>query len=166
MARQRVPGRPAADLAVAAALISSLSGDAIAEETEMSEHLTQKLLNDIESPAPKTASWQRTIEKLRKKIEKTEDLYEKLMLQRIVRQISVTAYETAFSRQQSLNLDQLMFCYDVWIFTTPQNPYGYFIQMQNAMKKNDKDLALEYLKRLVDTGYKDINTIKNFLQII
>lgn len=138
---------------------------AIARESELSGELTQKFLKDVEKPASKTAIWQRTISKLSKKIEKTEDLFEKRMLQRVVRQISVTSYETAFSRQSTLSLEQLMFCYEVWIFTAPQNPYGYFIQMRNAMKKGDEDLALEYLSRLVDTGYSNLEALENFQDI-
>ena len=136
--------------------------EVLIKEQELADTYTQKLLEEIEKSKPNAQPWEKRISKILKQIEETLDHFEKRMFQRIIAQLAVTSYEAAYSRSDSLTLQQLMFCFDVWIYTAPERPYSYFVQMRNAMTIPDHKLTFNYLERLIASGYKDYRSIANF----
>ncbi|MDC7997451.1 hypothetical protein [Gilvibacter sediminis] len=134
-------------------------------EQELFANYTQQFFVDLQRKKPKTQAWKKRIDKVFRDMENSKNHFERQMLQRLLAQIGVTAYEAAFSQAASLNLEQLMFCYDLWIFVNPKNVYGYLIQMGNALKKSDQDLALDYLSQLLATGFDNYEALMNYQPI-
>ncbi len=81
------------------------------------------------------------------------------MLNRVLYIIFAKAIESVqFNGVQ--NIDQAIFCYDICIIIYPKYPLPYFKQIENFINKNNESIALDYLEKLLNSGYNDINSIK------
>jgi hypothetical protein len=128
------------------------------EEKTLTKVYSERFTSDFNKTNRNLKWWNSEITKLKRKIEKT-DTVEKKMLNRVLYIIFAKAIESVqFNGVQ--NIDQAIFCYDICIIIYPEYPLPYFKQIENFINKNNESIALDYLEKLLNSGYNDINSIK------
>jgi hypothetical protein len=119
----------------------------------------KRFTKDLEKGNAKLAWWTAEMRKLTGSLE-TEDFQKRAMMKRLLYKISAAAYETATISDTELTLDQRIFCFDIAILGTPNEPYLYLKQIEHYLLKNNQEIALDYLERLLNTGFKDYEYLK------
>ena len=127
-------------------------------ERYLTERYTKRFYNDLEQKNKNLKWWNSEITKLHKKIEKA-DSNEKKMLNRLLYKIFAMAIE-APKKGNYKNISEAIFCYDLCIFIYPKYSRPYFEQIKNFIQSNDKDMALKYLEKLINTGYDNYSSIE------
>ena len=128
------------------------------EENLLTIKFKKKFNTDFDKKTKNTKWWASEISKLQKKKDNAAGL-EKKMLKRIMNKIFALSIETV-SLEGVVNINQSILCYDICILTYPKHQYSYFKQIENYLKINDEDSALDYLEKLILNGYDDIDKIK------
>lgn len=75
------------------------------------------------------------------------------MYNRLLYKIFAHAIETARYDDTLKTLEQNMFCYDICILVYPTYVLPYYKQMQYAIDLDDKRKSLDYLEKLIATGF-------------
>lgn len=135
---------------------------------ETEKNLTYDYLNrfgsDLEKKSYNPGWWNNRIEKLKKKQESKSKMEQK-MYKRLLYRLYAHAIETVNYTDQIKTLEQRMFCYDLCIFIYPGNPVPYLRQIGIAMALDKSDLALDYLEKLLDSGYENRDYIMDNLPL-
>lgn len=131
------------------------------QETSLSKMFIDRFYSDIEKDNPKLKWWDSEINKLKKQ-EKTSDHNQKKMLHRLQYKIFATAIEEVNLREVIKNSNQVIFCYDICILIYPGYYFPYFKQIENYINQNNEDMAIHYLEKMLNSGYDDINTIREY----
>lgn len=135
---------------------------------ETEKNLTYDYLNrfgsDLEKKSYNLAWWNNHIEKLKKKQESKSKMEQK-MYKRLLYRLYAHAIETVNYTDQIKTLEQRMFCYDLCIFIYPGNPVPYLRQIGIAMALDKPDLALDYLEKLLESGYENRDYILDNLPL-
>ena len=106
------------------------------------------------------AWWEREISKLEGQRAKA-DPERRQMLERVLNNIWAMAHSRATDDAMTPTLPEKAFCLDLCIRTKPSVPLAYFLQMQNYLKGNDPDAALDYLEKLLGSGFSNFEWIRN-----
>ncbi|MCJ7467740.1 MAG: hypothetical protein MUO53_13720 [Maribacter sp.] len=114
----------------------------------------KRFTKDLEKGNTKLVWWTAEMRKLTGSLE-TEDFQKRAMMKRLLYKISASAFETATISDTDLTLDQRIFCFDIAILGTPNEPYLYLKQIEHNLLKNNQERALDYLEKLLNTGYKN-----------
>jgi len=96
--------------------------------------------------------WENRINKLKKK-QDSSDKQELKMYKRLRYKIFAHAIETARYDSTIKTTEQSMFCYDICILVYPSYALPYYMQMQYALELGDQNKSLDYLEKLLATGY-------------
>jgi len=131
------------------------------EETSLTKMFMDRFYVDIEKANPKLKWWDSEINKLKKQ-EKTSDNNKKKMLNRLQYKIFATAIEKVNLGEVVKNSYQAIFCYDICILVYPSYYFPYFKQIENYIKQNNEDMAIHYLERMLNSGYDDLNAIREY----
>ena len=129
-------------------------------EVRLSQMFSERFTEDLERQAADSDWWKAKIEGLKKELVNAGDSRTK-MLNRMLYKIYATAIEKVSVGDGVKHINQSILCYDICLFVYPKYYLLYFMQMENYMNKNDDDMVMLYLERMIDKGYKDIETIKN-----
>jgi hypothetical protein len=105
--------------------------------------------------------WKSELRKIKNKMV-TANAAKKKMYKRLLYKIFAMAIETVSLTNKVEHIDQSVFCYNVCILIYPKNPGPYFKQIENFINKNDETTALNYLEKLIKSGYKNFNAIKDY----
>ena len=123
---------------------------------ETEKKLTYDFLNrfgsDLEKNSYNLEWWTKRIEKLKKK-QTSKSIMEQKMYSRLLYRLYAHAVETVNYTDQIKTLEQRMFCYDLCILIYPGRPVPYLRQIGIAMALNKSDLALDYLEKLLNSGF-------------
>ncbi len=103
--------------------------------------------------------WKSEIKKLKKE-ETSATFNKKKMLKRLLYSVFAIAIETVNVGPKVSTIEQKIFCYDICILVYPKYPLPYFKQIENFLGINEKSKALDYLERLIDNGYTNMNALK------
>ena len=130
------------------------------EDTLVSRY-SDRLYRDIPGhSAGSQAWWHREIGKLEAKRQKA-DPEQKRMLQRVLNTIWAMAHFRATDDAITPTVPEKAFCLDLCIRVEPEDPMGYLLQMGNYINGNDFDRALDYLEKLLGSGYDNLEFIRN-----
>ena len=131
------------------------------EEINLAKIFTTRFKNDLIKKNVNLKWWKSHISKLKKE-ESKASFSKKKMLNRSLYKIYAMVIESASFGSASSNFDKAIFCYDIGILIFPEYPFLYFKQMENYIRKEDENSALDYLQKLLDSGYKNKNIILNY----
>ena len=84
------------------------------------------------------------------------------MLSRLQYKIFATAIEEVNLQEVVKYPNQVIFCYDICIVIYPGYYLPYFKQIENYIKQNNEDMAIQYLERMLNSGYDNINAIREY----
>lgn len=129
------------------------------EEDELLKKFSNRFNSDIKRNKPTLKWWKNELEKLQNRIVKSSGSEQK-MLGRIKSSISALAFETVHIVQPA-SIEKRQFCYDLVILLYPKYPYPYFKQIELFITLKKEEKALDYLEKLVQTGYSNFDRIKN-----
>lgn len=124
------------------------------EEKEYTEMFVERFHDDLGKKEPRMDWWQKKLEKLKENEQRSGEEYGK-MYRRLRYKIFAWAIERAMLREGIETDEQLIFCYDLCIAVYPKYAYAYLQQIEIATRRNDTKIALEYLEKLLDTGFED-----------
>lgn len=127
-------------------------------EEILTDELWQQFDKDLDRKKYGIAWWDNRINKLKKK-QASSDKQELKMYKRLLYKIFAHAIETARYDNTIKTIEQNMFCYDICILVYPAYVLPYYKQMQNAADLGDKNKSLDYLEKLLASGY-DKNEIR------
>jgi len=130
------------------------------KEANLTKMFAERFKNDITKKNINFKWWKSEINKLKKE-EKTARPNKKKMLYRLLYKVFALAIETVNVGKGVENSNQATFCYDLCILVYPKYHFPYFKQIENHINENDVSKALNYLEKLINSGYNDINAIKN-----
>ena len=136
-------------------LVSSFEKEAI-----LTKSFLEQFNKDIGKTDHNLKWWISEINKLKKNLEKA-NFSEKKMLNRQLYKMFAVAIETVSIGNTVQHINQAIFCYDICILIYPKYPLPYFKQVENFINKNNEEEALNYLEKLLNSGYNDIDAIKN-----
>ena len=102
--------------------------------------------------------WRSKISKLHKEFDKASPT-EKKMLSRLLYKVFAHAIETASIGDRIKNTNQSILCYEICIMIYPKYYLPYFKQIENYVDLHEEETALNYLEKLIETGYTDLNNI-------
>lgn len=131
------------------------------QERSLSKMFVDRFYTDIDKSKPKLKWWESEINKLKKQ-ENAASNNKKKMLSRLQYKIFATAIEEVNLNQIDKNSNQAIFCYDICILIYPDYYFPYFKQIENYLKQNNDEMAIDYLERLLNSGYDDLNTIREY----
>ena len=97
--------------------------------------------------------WENRINKIKKK-QDSNDQQEVKMYNRLLNKIFALAIETARYDSTLETIQQKMLCYDICILVYPSYALPYYQQMHNSIALGDKNKSLDYLEKLLATGYE------------
>ncbi len=131
-------------------------------ETEilLTEELLDRFSLDINKRSYHLGWWENRIEKLKKKTVSDSPM-EQTMYNRLLYKIFAHAIETANHDSSIKNINQKIFCYDICILINPKYALPYIKKIENAVQIGEPDLALDYLEKLLDTGYDNKELLQN-----
>lgn len=140
----------------------------LSSEGLLTDEFSQQFNKALDQHNYKLTWWKKKISHLKKKEISADSLTSK-MYRRLGYKIFAKAFETARYDSSIQSIEQRMFCYDVCILVYPTYALSYHKQMEYAMQLGDKERTLNYLEKLMASGYdkNDINldsTIIEFLQ--
>jgi len=131
------------------------------EDTLVSRY-SARLYRDIALHTPGAqAWWEREIGKLEQKQLKADPERQR-MFRRVLNNISAMAYSRGTEDGMATTVPEKAFCFDLCIRVQPEAPMGYLLQMENYIRGNDFDTALDYLERLLETGYSNTPFIRSY----
>jgi len=127
---------------------------ALIEEKEYTEIFVQRFHDDLAKKEPRMDWWEKRLARLKEK-EQHSGGEQRKMYHRLSYKVFAWAIERAMLREGIETTEQLVFCYDLCIAVYPQYHYPYLQQIENAMTLNDEEMALGYLEKLLQTGFRD-----------
>ncbi len=80
---------------------------------------------------------------------------EQTMYRRLLYKVFAHAIETVNHDPSIKNIAQKMFCYDICILIYPSYALPYIKQIENAVAMEKSDLGLDYLEKLLNTGFDE-----------
>ena len=128
------------------------------EEINLTNMFTTRFTNDLTKKNVNLKWWESQISKLKKE-EKKASFSKSKMIQRLLYKVYAMAIESANYGNSSAIADKTIFCYDICIVIYPNYPFLYFKQIENFIRKNDPDNALNYVEKLLNSGYKNKKAI-------
>ena len=131
------------------------------EEILLTNKFVKHFNEDINDNSQNLTWWKSEINKLKKNLIKATPIKKK-MLRRLQYKIFALSIETVNYRDIVEHIDQSIFCYDICILIYPKYHFLYFKQIENYINKNNELLALDYLEKLINTGYNDFQKIKEY----
>jgi len=131
------------------------------QETSLSNMFLDRFYTDIDKANPKLKWWESEINKLKKQ-EKSSDHNKKNMLNRLEYKMFAMAIEEVNLGEVDKYSNQAIFCYDICILIYPSYYFPYFKQIENYIKQNNDEMAIHYVERLIDSGYDDLNAIREY----
>ena len=131
------------------------------QEASLSKMFMDRFYIDIDKANPRLKWWESEINKLKKQ-ENASDNNKKDMLSRLQYKIFATAIEEVNLREVVKYSNQAIFCYDICILIYPSYYFPYFKQIENYIKQNNEEMAIHYLERLLNSGYDDLNAIREY----
>ena len=140
----------------------------LAAEAILTDEIWLKFDKDLERKKYTLNWWENRINKLKKK-QDSSDKQELKMYKRLRYKIFAHAIETARYDSTIKTKQQSMFCYDICILVYPTYALSYYMQMKYALELGDQNKSLDYLEKLLASGYDktevilDINVLE-FLQ--
>ena len=81
------------------------------------------------------------------------------MTHRLLYKVYAMAIESANYGNAGAIANKTIFCYDICILIYQEYPFLYFKQIENFIHKNDPDNALNYVEKLLNSGYKNKKAI-------
>ena len=128
------------------------------KENTMTKMFIDQFSTDFDRSKLNQKWWRSKIAKLHKELDNANPT-EKKMLSRLLYKVFAHAIETASIGNRVQNTNQSIICYEICIMIYPKYPLPYFKQIENYVYLHDEETALNYLEKLIETGYTDINTI-------
>jgi len=130
------------------------------EEIELTQMYSTRFRNDLKKKKVSLKWWESKINKLKK--EETEASVEKKkMIYRLQVKIYAMIIESARLKSTYMQPDKLIFSYDICILINPKYPFLYFKQIENHINRNDITNAVNYVEKLLNSGYKNKKKILN-----
>ncbi|MGB5323682.1 hypothetical protein [Lutimonas sp.] len=130
--------------------------DEVLLETELAltDELFDRFNTDINKKSYNLGWWENRIEKLKKKLE-SDSYMEQTMYKRLLYKLFAHGIETANYDTSIKNIEQKMFCYDICMLIYPAYALPYIKQIENAVALGKSDLAIDYLEKLLNTGFDE-----------
>ncbi len=135
------------------------------EEVRLSQMFSERFSEDLKRKTADSDWWKTKIEGLKKELVKASDSRKK-MLNRLLYKIYAMAIEKVSVGDGVKHINQSILCYDICLQVYPNYYFLYFKQMENYMNKNDDDMVMLYLKKMIDEGYSNMERIKNHKSFI
>jgi predicted esterase len=129
-------------------------------ETALIQRHYERLSESLTIPNPDSSWWENEFDRLRLRYNNSEP-FARNMIERVLSTTSAMAYEAANNKPESLSPQQKMFCYDLCILAFPDQPYAYFRQIELQILEGNMDMALNYLEKLIQSGYGHLELLKN-----
>lgn len=126
----------------------------LATELVITDELLDRFNVDINKKSYHLGWWENRIDKLKKK-RGSDSQMETTMYNRVLYKIFAHAIETANYDSSIKNINQKMFCYDICILIYPAYALPYIKQIENAVELEKPDLAIDYLEKLLNTGFDE-----------
>lgn len=123
-------------------------------ELALTDELFDRFNTDINKKSYNPGWWENRIEKLKKKLE-SDSYMEQTMYKRLLYKLFAHGIETANYDTSIKNTEQKMFCYDICILIYPAYALPYIKQIENAVALGKSDLAIDYLEKLLNTGFDE-----------
>ncbi len=123
-------------------------------ELVLTDELFDRFNADLNKKSYHLGWWENRIEKLKKKMESGSQM-ERTMYKRLLYKVFAHGIETANYDTSIKNVEQKMFCYDICILIYPAYALPYIKQIENAVDLEKPDLAIDYLEKLLNTGFDD-----------
>lgn len=121
-------------------------------ELALTDELFDRFNTDINKKSYNLGWWENRIEKLTKKLE-SDSYMEQTMYKRLLYKVFAHAIETVNHDPSIKNIEQKMFCYDICMLIYPAYALPYIKQIENAVALGKSDLAIDYLEKLLNTGF-------------
>ena len=123
-------------------------------ELALTDELFDRFNIDINKKSYHLGWWENRIEKLKKKMESDSHM-EQTMHKRLLYKVFAHAIETVNHDPSIKNIEQKMFCYDICMLIYPSYALPYIKQIENAVALEKPDLGLDYLEKLLNTGFDE-----------
>ncbi len=123
-------------------------------ELVLTDELFDRFNADLNKKSYHPGWWENRIEKLKKKMASGSQM-ERTMYKRLLYKVFAHGIETANYDTSIKNIEQKMFCYDICILIYPAYALPYIKQIENAVDLEKPDLAIDYLEKLLNTGFDD-----------
>jgi len=123
-------------------------------ELALTDELFDRFNTDINKKSYHLGWWENRIEKLKKKMESDSHM-EQTMYKRLLYKVFAHAIETVNHDPSIKNIEQKMFCYDICMLIYPSYALPYIKQIENAVAMKKPDLGLDYLEKLLNTGFDE-----------
>ena len=130
------------------------------EEIRLSQMFSDRFSEDLNRKTTDLEWWKAKIEGLKKEKLKVNDNRKK-MLNRLLYKIYAMAIEKVSVGDRVEHIDQSVLCYDICLLVYPKYYFLYFKQMENYMNKNDDDMVMLYLEKMIGQGYTNMEIVKN-----
>jgi hypothetical protein len=128
-------------------------------ENEVLLRYHEQLSGTLAAGSTDISWWERELGRLRTRYGDT-DQYSRNMLERVLSTVSAIAFEAVTGISESVPIDQKIFCYDLCILAYPSEPYPYFRQIENHLALGNKDKAILYLEKLIQSGFGNSEYLK------
>lgn len=128
------------------------------EEVNLANMFTKRFKNELTKKNTNLKWWEAQISKLKKE-EKNASFSKNKMIHRLLYKVYAMAIESANYGNASAITDKTIYCYDICILIYPEYPFLYFKQIENFIRKNDPDNAVNYVEKLLNSGYKNKKAI-------
>lgn len=128
------------------------------EEDALSDMYFKRFYDDLNKKNHNLKWWEKKIDKMKKDKQNSGSETDK-MLDRLLYSVFALAMENVTIEGVD-NLDQAIFCYDICIEIYPEHYILYFKQIDNCLKLNNEEQAINYLQKMLSAGYEDIEAIK------
>ncbi len=130
------------------------------KEKTLTKMFIDQFTVDFERSKMNKKWWNSKINKIHKDLE-TASPAEKKMFNRLLYKIFAHAIETAGIGNRIQNTKQSILCYEICILIYPKYPLPYFKQVENYIVLKDEKSALDYLEKLIVSGFTDRNRINS-----
>ncbi|BAO74288.1 hypothetical protein [Winogradskyella sp. PG-2] len=131
------------------------------EETNLSNVFAKRFANDLTKKNKNLKWWTSRVNKLTKE-EAKSTILKKKMIRCLLFKVYALAIESAKYGSASNDKDKSIFCYDICMLLYPDYSFLYFEQIENYIDKNDINSALNYVEKLLNSGYKNKSKILNY----
>ena len=131
--------------------------NSLIDEKKYTRTFVTKFYDDLKKKKPKIKWWSIAINKLERK---DSNSFKQKMINRLLFKIYAMAFESVNVQMITENIDHAIFCYDICLTIYPKNSNLYFKQAENYILKEKPEQALDYLEKLINSGYSNIKAIK------
>ncbi len=128
-------------------------------EIKLRNLFSERFANDLDKKKKNLKWWIAELGKLKSE-QKDANSYKSKMINRLLYNTFSMAIEKTIINSESISKENLIFCFDICILVYPKYHFPYFKQVENYLSINDQSKALDYLEKLLKTGYSNIDLIK------